>query len=298
MSANGDRLDGPEPLAQEKGRGERSSTKIWRDLGPRAASGVVLIALALASLWRGGAPFVIFWLIAALGLLWEWQRMIGGSRLLARVAVGAVFLAVCADLASRTAPNAAINAALLGAVVLAAIAEPGRRIWSGCGLIYAAAPVIAICVLRASIFDGTQAVLWLFAVVWGADVMAYFGGRLIGGPKLWPQVSPSKTWAGFLVGVSFGALLGAMILEATHVPIGEGAALALGAVIGAVSQAGDLFESSVKRHFGAKDSGRLIPGHGGLMDRLDGFIAAATFAAIVGVLRAGAAAAGLGLLRW
>lgn len=298
MSEEDEPSSRPEDPALDPAPTGAPPTQNWRDLGPRAASAVVLGGVALGALWRGGALFGAFWLIAGFGLLWEWQRLVGGGRLAARLAVGAAIIAVCADFASRASPDAAVDAALVGAIAVAAIAEPGRRLWSASGVIYASAPVIAVFVLHASIFDGTQAILWLFAVVWGADVMAYFGGRLIGGLKLWPRVSPSKTWAGFLVGIAFGSLLGAMILEALRVPISEAPALVLGVLVGAASQAGDLFESAMKRHFGAKDSGNLIPGHGGLMDRLDGFIAASCLAAVLGVARAGAAAAALGLLRW
>ena len=133
---------------------------------------------------------------------------------------------------------------------------------------------------------GPRALFWLFATVWGTDVFAYFGGRLIGGPKLWPQVSPSKTWSGTVSGVFAGALIGAVIgvqgLDAARfaAPI-----FALGLVTALVSQGGDIFESIVKRRFGAKDSSALIPGHGGFMDRLDGFVAAAAFAAAFAALR-------------
>jgi phosphatidate cytidylyltransferase len=131
--------------------------------------------------------------------------------------------------------------------------------------------------------------------------MAYFGGRLIGGPKLWPRLSPSKTWAGFIVGVFSGGLLGLLCLMVSagyeNVPVGP--LFLLGLLAGAVAQAGDFFESAVKRRFGVKDSSHLIPGHGGFMDRLDGFIAAAAFAGLVGWLKsAGPGFVAIGLLRW
>jgi phosphatidate cytidylyltransferase len=128
--------------------------------------------------------------------------------------------------------------------------------------------------------------------------MAYFGGRVIGGPKLVPRISPAKTWAGLLSGVVCGALIGIVVLaplaEVAVVPIGL-----LGFAVAAVAQAGDLLESAIKRHFGVKDTSHLIPGHGGIMDRLDGFLAGASFAALFGLLRAGsAAAAAHGLFYW
>jgi phosphatidate cytidylyltransferase len=182
------------------------------------------------------------------------------------------------------------------------LAGPGKRIWAGAGLVYAASVVISVTLLRVlSRIDGVEAILWLFAVVWGTDIMAYFGGRLIGGPKLWPRLSPSKTWAGFIVGVSCGGLLGLLCVALQ--PAAEGTLLwplfVLGLLAGVVAQAGDFLESGVKRRFGAKDSSHLIPGHGGFMDRLDGFIAAAAFAALVGWIKsAGPGFVAIGLLRW
>jgi phosphatidate cytidylyltransferase len=131
--------------------------------------------------------------------------------------------------------------------------------------------------------------------------MAYFGGRLIGGPKLWPRVSPSKTWSGFITGVTSGALLGvaavAAMLGAAHTNVLI--IFLVGLIGGVVAQGGDLLESSIKRHFGAKDSSHLIPGHGGFMDRLDGFIVTATCAALLGLAKAaGPGFVATGLMRW
>ena len=133
-------------------------------------------------------------------------------------------------------------------------------------------------------------------VVWATDIGGYFAGRLIGGPKLWPQVSPKKTWAGAIGG--FAASLGVAAGFAAFnfgkiVPL-----LLLGAVLSIASQLGDLFESAVKRRFGVKDSSHIIPGHGGLMDRLDGFVAAIVLAAVFGFLRGGADGVGRGLMVW
>ena len=125
--------------------------------------------------------------------------------------------------------------------------------------------------------------------------MAFFGGRAIGGPKLAPRLSPSKTWSGFAVGILSGAALGLLVAPRSNCPV----CVALtGLAAGVLAQAGDLFESALKRRFGAKDAGSLIPGHGGVMDRLDGFIAASLFAAAVGLWRFGPTSAGAGLLQW
>jgi phosphatidate cytidylyltransferase len=167
------------------------------------------------------------------------------------------------------------------------------------GTIYAGALVVSVCLLRASPAFGLAAMLWLFAVVWGADVLAYFGGRLIGGPKLWPLVSPGKTWSGALIGALGGAILGLLLSPWTS----GGASrfvdlLLLGLATAIVSECGDLFESALKRRYGAKDSSKLIPGHGGVMDRLDAFVFAAAFAAIVATYRSSGDFIAGGLFQW
>jgi phosphatidate cytidylyltransferase len=151
--------------------------------------------------------------------------------------------------------------------------------------------------LRADTEFGFVAVMFLFAIVWATDIVAYFLGRLIGGPKLLPRVSPKKTWSGALGGLA-AALLAAIAVAKLAGLSGLLSVALVAAMLSSVAQAGDLFESQLKRRFGAKDSSHLIPGHGGLMDRLDGFVFAATVAALVGVLRGGLEAPALGLLVW
>lgn len=169
--------------------------------------------------------------------------------------------------------------------------------WKFPGFLYAATALAAPVVLRMDSEMGLAAIVWLFAVVWISDVMAYVCGRLIGGPKLWPAVSPKKTWAGFIGGTAFSAAAATGVAMAFGAPaLWPVAAVSLGAAI--VSQGGDLFESSLKRRFGVKDSGTLIPGHGGFMDRLDGFVLAGLFALVLGLWRGGLDAAGRGVLMW
>ena len=267
------------------------------DLLPRLLSAIVLMAAALGSLWLGAAVFDLIWACAAVAVGYEWQRLIAAKRPLWRILLavlgllaGALFLAEAAFMSSF------MTFGLSGAAV-ALLAGSGRRIWAFCGIAYAAALVISLGALHRAEDYGQRAIVWLFAIVWGTDGFAYFGGRLIGGPKLWPRISPSKTWSGTLCGVFAGALLGSAIGGhglglRTQAPL-----FALGLAAAAVSQAGDILESWVKRRFGAKDSSRLIPGHGGFMDRLDGFIAAAAFAALAGAAR-GRPTIAAGLFVW
>lgn len=272
--------------ARNSPQGERARGRPRRlaDLLPRALSAIVLMAAAITSVWKGGQIFVLIWLIPACAIGYEWQHLVGGRRQALRVCV------TCAALGLAALLDGGLGQAFvlvgLGGSLAAALAGEERRGWAFAGVAYAGALITSVTALYRSEAFGALAIIWLFATVWGTDVFAYFGGRLIGGPKLWPKISPSKTWSGTLVGVFTGAVLGAIIGV-----LGQGelrSALpifCLGLVTATVSQAGDIFESCVKRHFGVKDSSVLIPGHGGFMDRLDGFLAAATFAMFVGVVR-------------
>jgi phosphatidate cytidylyltransferase len=270
----------------------------FADLGPRILSAVVMIASALGALYAGGDLFVLFWLSAGVAVNWEWQRLIGGERLEARYGAGGAAVAAAAALGHLSLPLYAFIVIVAGAVGVAALADAPRRLWAGAGVLYASALVFSVCVLRVSEPFGMAVIAMLFAIVWGTDIFAYFGGRLIGGPKLWPAVSAGKTWSGTLTGVFSGAALG---LAAARMGAGEGLALAptflICLIAAAISQAGDLFESTIKRRYGVKDSSQLIPGHGGVMDRLDGFTFAAIFAAGLGLVRAGASVAA-GLFFW
>jgi len=265
----------------------------FADLGPRIGSAILMIAAALGALYIGGDLFVLFWLGAAVAVNWEWQQLVGGEKLLARYAAGGATIAVAAALGHLSQPLPALAALMIGAACVAMLSDAGRRIWAGSGALYAGALAFSVCLLRASQPFGLAAVAMLFAIVWGTDIFAYFGGRLIGGPKLWPAVSAGKTWAGTITGVVSGAALG---LAAARLGVGESLALLptflICLVTGAVSQAGDLFESAIKRRYGVKDSSNLIPGHGGVMDRLDGFTFAVIFAAGLGLVRAGPSVAG------
>lgn len=156
----------------------------------------------------------------------------------------------------------------------------GRPGWLAAGFVAIALPSVSLLYLRGDPAAGTETVFWLLAVVWAADSGAYAFGRLVGGPRLAPVVSPNKTWAGLVGGIASAGAAGA----AAALVLGLDGVLALAgwsAAVGAVSQGGDLTESWVKRHFGVKDSGTIVPGHGGLLDRVDGLLAAAVAVAAV-----------------
>ena len=169
-------------------------------------------------------------------------------------------------------------------------------LWIAAGIVYAALMVVAPVVLRADAALGFIAVVLLFAVVWSTDILGYFAGRAFGGPKLMPAVSPKKTWSGAIAGAAGAVAVAALLARWFGLdPVAVGVvALALSIF----SQGGDLLESWIKRRFGAKDASHIIPGHGGVMDRLDGFWAAALVGAAIGLSRGGIDAAARGLLLW
>jgi phosphatidate cytidylyltransferase len=270
-----------------------------RELGLRVVSAAVLAPLTVAAAYAGGPIFLLFWTAAACGVLWEWSGLVlppGSRRSLTLAAAGAALVGAAVAFAAGQA-GLAMAVIVAGAVAAAVCASPGRRAWAAAGCAYAGGLLLAPVVLRADPHYGFTALIFLFAVVWATDSVAYFVGRRVGGPKLAPRVSPKKTWSGAVAGVLSAMLVGMVV--AWSAEIRNLAAVALiGLALSVVAQAGDLFESALKRRFGAKDAGHLIPGHGGLMDRLDGFLTAACAGAMVGLLRGGLGGAGEGLLIW
>jgi len=252
-----------------------------RNLGIRAASALVLAPLAVLAIWAGGLWFLAIILAGVVLLAREWAAMSApGRRDLIAVGVGVAILA-----ATVTASTGAMSPALVVLVFgAAAVAIYSRRLGqagvdAAYGVLYLGWPAIVLIWLR----DGQSSVglswtILVFVVAWSADVMAFLVGSLLGGPKLWPRYSPNKTWSGFAGGLLAGAVAG--FLVATYLPLGLSDplwGLALGLAGALATMAGDLWESALKRRFGVKDAGGLIPGHGGLLDRVDGLM----FAAVV-----------------
>lgn len=268
------------------------------DLLRRIGSAAIMIPLAIGAAWWGGWPFALFWLVAAVLVLWEWNRLILGE--VPPLMIGGELVALAGAVVLIRLflnPGFGLVALGIGAGIALAFSPRGRGRWAIGGLLYATAVVAGPVILREDPLQGLAAILWLFAVVWGADVAAYFAGRTLGGPRLWPRLSPKKTWSGFLGGIATGTGLGLAIVSLMGVPPSLGLVF-VSALVAVASQAGDLFESFVKRRFSAKDAGRLIPGHGGVMDRLDGFLVAALVAALIGLARGGLDGPAHGLLVW
>ncbi len=263
------------------------------DLGVRAASAVVLAAVVLLAAWAGGWVAALVAAVAAVVVYGEWVG------LTARDTSPVAIFGAGALLAASVALAAWRPSWALGVLVLAmAVAASGlQRFWLPAGVLYAAALGFGLVLIRGDGNDGLAALLFVFAVVWSADTGAYFAGRMLGGPKLWPRVSPKKTWSGFVGGLVAGVAGGLAVAAMFKQPPTLGLA-AIALVLGAVSVAGDLFESWIKRRAGVKDASNLIPGHGGLMDRVDGLIFAAGLALLVGLAHSGVGDIGGGLLRW
>ena len=267
------------------------------ELALRVCSALVLVPLALGAAYLGGWPFAVLWGLAAMVVLWEWNSLVAGSDQRIVLTTGGASLALAIALVLTGHLLAAVIVLAISTLGVASLAPAKRRTWIAAGVPYAGALGVAPIVLRSDNGEGFLAIIFLFAVVWTTDIAAYFSGRAIGGPKLMPRVSPNKTWSG-AIGGTLAAVVVALALAQVTALTGLFAIAMLAVILSICAQGGDLFESFLKRRFGAKDSGHLIPGHGGLMDRLDGFVTASVVAALIGLLRGGFEAPGRGLLVW
>lgn len=263
----------------------------------RIVSSLVLAPVAIAAAWFGGVVFVAFWTIAAVIVLWEWQTLVCGHDRNSVLTVGAAALIGAAAVLIVGWFGIAIALVALGGFAIAALASRERRGWCVAGIVYAAAILIAPVLLRRDASFGFAAIMLLFVIVWLTDIAAYFAGRAIGGPKLMPRVSPKKTWSG-AVGGTLAGVVGAVGVAHMSSVASLAAVAGVALVISVVSQGGDLLESAIKRRFNTKDASQLIPGHGGLMDRLDGFVAAAVAGALIGLMHGGLHAPARGLMVW
>ncbi|CAN7551364.1 phosphatidate cytidylyltransferase [Bradyrhizobium sp. LjRoot220] len=282
-------------MTEDKAAPAAAAERETRNLSTRIVAAAVLIPLAVAIAYAGGWLWAALVTLAAIGLYVEWL-MVAGLAADKRVVVsGVVALAVAGLCLAIGRIDAALVVLGIGLVAVALI-TPAQRNWSAAGFLYAAVAEIASVLLRLDSAKGFVALIFVLLIVWVTDSGGYFAGRGIGGPKLWPRVSPKKTWAG-----AIGGFAASLAVAGVFAVLDLGKALPLlmiSGVLSVVSQLGDLFESAVKRRFGVKDSSQIIPGHGGLLDRLDGFVAAVAVAALFGFLRGGADGVGRGLMVW
>ncbi|KAF0139657.1 MAG: phosphatidate cytidylyltransferase [Rhodospirillaceae bacterium] len=238
-------------------------------LGHRIISALVMLPLVVGAVWLGGPVFDSMTAFCAVVMAWEWNAMVkgrfGGAGFITALAgAGAVMVAA-------TYPLIALLVAGGGAVIAGLV---GRgSVWLAAGTLYIALPCTALVWLRA--VHGLETLLWLFLVVWVTDIGAYSVGRWIGGPRLAPAISPGKTWSGAVGGLFAAMGAGGTLAVLPDFAVPWTVMVVVSAGLSVVAQGGDLVESKIKRHFGVKDSSRLIPGHGGVLDRVDGVLAAA-----------------------
>lgn len=247
----------------------------------RVVSATILVPLVLGVVYAGAPAFHILLALVTLLMAREWDALCGGVDNRSAAVLALVVIAVVAVAAFGDYPLALV-AVLAGTVLSYGAARWNGHIhplWSAAGALYIGIPAVALVWLHGEPDLGRATLFWLLGVVWAMDTGGFLVGGAVGGPRLAPVISPNKTWAGLLGGLffaSFGALVVGLWLELRELWL----FIAISAALALVAQAGDLVESKVKRHFGVKDSGSLIPGHGGMFDRLDGLLAAAPVLAL------------------
>lgn len=257
-------------VAAERGAGQAPAK--LSNLGSRVIVGVFLASVALADIWVGGPVFALMIGLGVAIVLWEWSAM-HGIGLLWRIAGLLVLTGACL-LAHFGLPLQALGllgAATLAFLLLSVLVRASGKRWISTGLVYAGLPAVALIWMRSQP-DGLALVMWTMGVVWATDIFAYFAGRAIGGPKIWIAISPNKTWAGLVGGMAAAALFSILFARFAGWQQAALSMALVGALLAIVAQAGDFFESWLKRRAGVKDSGRLLRGHGGVMDRVDGLV--------------------------
>lgn len=244
-----------------------------RELRLRIVSAIVMAAVILAATWYGGILFRIVAGLLAILIYYEWSTI---TRLSETNSTGNAWgwFAVAVIAGNTIFGESSLDLPLLSGFTLTAALFPilrGRNWWLVGGIFYAGLSGISLAAIRGDELTGFMSILFIFAVVWSTDILAYFVGRAIGGPKLAPSISPGKTWSGAIGGAVAAVIGGGAVSMAYHGRISV-LVLGLALILSVFSQIGDLFESFVKRRFQVKDSSHLIPGHGGFMDRVDGLV--------------------------
>lgn len=282
--------------AHRQERSNRPARRSWADLGPRLVSAAILVPVAVLALFLGGLLFSVVAGVAFAGAYREFDAMISGRKdawpgpvLVGLLVVGAIACPI-------GGAGATIVIMVAGLLLAAAVRGQGMA-WRLGGLFYLSIVILGALLIRGSGDAGFAASAFLVAVVWLTDSAAFFTGRQVGGAKMSPDISPSKTWSGALGGLAIGTAAGMVVwLLFTSSPWWIGVLLAV--CVSLVGQLGDLAESAVKRRFRIKDSGDIIPGHGGLMDRLDSLALSALLMVIVGIVHGGLANVSGGIVQW
>ena len=249
------------------------------ELARRILTASLLLPPVLAAIWFGGVWFLVLLAVVGVALTWEWSQLFGAPPppppLLASLHIAALIgvgVFLFDDFFFEPQSLIIIGLSCIGSLMIAWLTDRDKGL-AFFGPIYLITPLVLIADLRADESLGALAVLVFLSLVWASDIGAYFFGRLIGGPRLFPKVSANKTWAG-----AFGGLLASMLagsVAGIFIGVSEGVVLSLwGGVISIATQTGDFLESAIKRRYNLKDMGSLLPGHGGFLDRVDGLIVA------------------------
>ena len=254
------------------------------ELSMRVYSALILISIALFLTLTSVESFALLITLFISAMAWEWGRLVRGEGLDTAFGVQIVTTAAAALATVQGCLACAVWAVIAGSfavfLIRSADVERPQAWWSAAGVFYAGLPAVALIWIRGDPAYGWLAILYIFIIVWTTDSAAYLFGRWIGGPKLAPRISPKKTWSGLIGGAASAGLAGlafALIVDGAFSP-----RLALLAIVLAlISQIGDLGESAIKRTFGRKDTSGLIPGHGGVLDRIDGLLFAALAAGLL-----------------
>lgn len=249
------------------------------DLKVRVLSALVMAPVVLGAVWAGGWVFHALIAFGSVIAVSEWTSIVPSSRRLPARLMASIGILVALMVQIVAGPAAGLGAAAAFAVLTAIVGGGSDRGLLGFGVLYVAVGMAGLMWLRDLPDSGLSLFLFVLIAIWATDIGAYAAGRSIGGPKLAPRISPKKTWAGLIGGMAASALFGWLVALAFGAARPD-IALAVGAATAVVGQAGDLFESAVKRRYNVKDSGQLIPGHGGILDRIDGLLAAAPVLAL------------------
>ncbi|MDX2205364.1 MAG: phosphatidate cytidylyltransferase [Hyphomicrobiaceae bacterium] len=276
-------IEGEDSASGPNGGDGAGGPRLGADFPVRLVSGIVMALVGAGAIAAGPVPFYCLVTVVTVALSWEWSHMVRGTSFDAVAGIHMVAAGLGAVLAALGWPALGVMLVLIGAILAFVLSIGGPSIFSAMGVLYAGLPSIALIWIRSDPELGLLAIGFLVLVVVATDVSAFLAGRSIGGAKLWPAVSPNKTWSGLA-----GAVAGSAVVAAVYgllVPVASAPRLAvIGGVLAVVAQAGDLFESGLKRHFHVKDTSNLIPGHGGVMDRVDGLVAAALAVGLAALL--------------
>lgn len=259
------------------------------NLAQRVVSAIVLIVVALTLTWLGGVWYRVLAAVIGGAVFYEWVGMTNARKMNAHLwgLVAALAALLMMLLAGVSTANLAIVLLVISMMSAIYVVVTKSTFWGTAGFAYAGLTAISLAALRGDTFSGLAATVFLFAVVWATDILAYFSGRTFGGPKLAPSISPGKTWSGAIGGTLAAIIAGLLAASFFNGPSMSMVLVILILCLSVVSQLGDLVESSIKRRFGVKDSSQLIPGHGGVMDRVDGLAVAAWLLFLVGGATAG-----------